>query len=99
MAVSFVVVAAAAPAAGALWQGSRRAAIGVDGRGPARRRGQPDCNRRARTHLRPMPLGAVSLLFHAYVGWRLAPALGSFAAAVALVALLVVSALTLPYGL
>ena len=46
-----------------------------------------------------MPLGAVSLLAHAYVGWRLAPALGSFAAAVALVALLVVSALTLPYGL
>jgi len=46
-----------------------------------------------------MPLGVVSLLIHAYVGWRLAPALGSLAAALALVALLVVSALTLPYGL
>ena len=46
-----------------------------------------------------MPLGVVSLLAHAYVGWRLAPALGSLAAAIALVALLAVSALTLPYGL
>jgi predicted MPP superfamily phosphohydrolase len=46
-----------------------------------------------------MPLGVVSLLAHAYVGWRLAPALGSFVAAIALVALLVVSVLTLPHGL
>ena len=46
-----------------------------------------------------MLLRIVSLLLHAYVGWRLAPALGSVAAAVALVALLLVSALTLPYGL
>ena len=30
--------------------------------------------------MRPMPLQAISLLFHAYVGWRLVPALGSFAA-------------------
>ena len=46
-----------------------------------------------------MPLGIVSFLAHAYVGWRLAPSLGSAAAALALVALLVVSVLTLPYGL
>jgi predicted MPP superfamily phosphohydrolase len=46
-----------------------------------------------------MPLGAVSMLLHAYVGWRLAPSLGSIPAAIVLVALLVVSALTLPYGL
>ena len=46
-----------------------------------------------------MRIGVVSLLAHAYVGWRLAPSLGSPAAALALVALLLVSALTLPYGL
>src|SRR5450432_3280279 len=46
-----------------------------------------------------MPLRAMSLLFHAYVGWRLLPALGSLAGAVALAALLVLSALTLPLGL
>jgi len=46
-----------------------------------------------------MPLQAISLLFHAYVGWRLVPALGSFAAGSALALLLVVSALTLPFGL
>ncbi|MBV9892149.1 MAG: metallophosphoesterase [Rhizobacter sp.] len=46
-----------------------------------------------------MPLGVVSLLAHAYVAWRIAPALGSFVAGLALVALLAVSALTLPYGL
>ncbi len=46
-----------------------------------------------------MPLGVVSLLAHAYVGWRIAPALGSLVAGLALVALLAVSALTLPYGL
>jgi len=46
-----------------------------------------------------MRLQAISLLFHAYVGWRLVPALGSVAAGVALAALLLVSALTLPYGL
>ena len=35
-----------------------------------------------------MPLQAISLLFHAYVGWRLVPALGSFAAGSALALLL-----------
>jgi predicted MPP superfamily phosphohydrolase len=46
-----------------------------------------------------MPLGIVSLLAHGYVGWRLAPSLGSPAAALALVVVLVVALLTLPYGL
>jgi len=46
-----------------------------------------------------MSLQAISLLFHAYVGWRLVPALGSVAGGVALALLLVVSALTLPFGL
>ena len=46
-----------------------------------------------------MPLQAISLLFHAYVGWRLVPALGSFAAGAVLALLLLVSALTLPFGL
>ena len=46
-----------------------------------------------------MPLQAMSLLFHAYVGWRLVPALGSLPEQVALVLLLLVSALTLPFGL
>jgi len=46
-----------------------------------------------------MRLQAISLLLHAYVGWRLAPALDSLPGAIALVVLLLVSALTLPYGL
>jgi predicted MPP superfamily phosphohydrolase len=46
-----------------------------------------------------MPLQAISLLFHAYVGWRLVPALGAVAEQAALVLLLVVSTLTLPFGL
>src|SRR3954454_22144612 len=46
-----------------------------------------------------MQLQAISLLLHAYVGWRLVPALDSLAGSVALAIVLVVSALTLPYGL
>jgi hypothetical protein len=46
-----------------------------------------------------MPLQAISLLLHAFVGWRLVPALGSPVASVLLALVLVVSALTLPYGL
>jgi predicted MPP superfamily phosphohydrolase len=46
-----------------------------------------------------MPLQAISLLFHGYVGWRLVPALGSFAGGAVLAVLLLVSALTLPFGL
>jgi uncharacterized protein len=46
-----------------------------------------------------MPLQAISLLFHAYVGWRLVPALGSVAGGAALALLLLVSTLTLPFGL
>src|SRR6478672_6978625 len=46
-----------------------------------------------------MRLQAISLLLHAYVGWRLVPGLDSPAGAVALAVLLLVSALTLPYGL
>jgi len=46
-----------------------------------------------------MPVQAISLLLHAFVGWRLAPALGSVVAGVALAVVLVVSALTLPFGL
>ena len=46
-----------------------------------------------------MPLQAISLLFHAYVGWRLVPALGSFVGGAVLALLLLVSALTLPFGL
>ena len=46
-----------------------------------------------------MRLQAISLLLHAYVGWRLVPGLDSLAGAVALAVLLLVSALTLPYGL
>ena len=46
-----------------------------------------------------MPLQALSLLFHAYVGWRLVPALGSPVGGAALALLLLVSALTLPLGL
>jgi len=46
-----------------------------------------------------MRLQAISLLLHAYVGWRLVPGVDSIAGGVALAALLLVSALTLPYGL
>ncbi|MEO8836798.1 MAG: metallophosphoesterase, partial [Caldimonas sp.] len=46
-----------------------------------------------------MPLQAISLLFHGYVAWRLVPALGSTAAQLSLAALLLLSALTLPFGL
>ncbi len=46
-----------------------------------------------------MSLQAISLLLHAFVGWRLVPALGSVPAGVALAVVLAVSALTLPYGL
>ncbi|HEY2187072.1 MAG TPA: metallophosphoesterase [Caldimonas sp.] len=46
-----------------------------------------------------MPLQAISLLLHAFVGWRLVPALGSIAAGALLAAVLCVSALTLPFGL
>jgi predicted MPP superfamily phosphohydrolase len=46
-----------------------------------------------------MRLQAISLLLHAYVGWRLVPGLDSLAGAIALPVLLLVSALTLPYGL
>jgi predicted MPP superfamily phosphohydrolase len=46
-----------------------------------------------------MRLQAISLLLHAYVGWRLVPGLDSPVGAVALGVLLLVSALTLPYGL
>jgi len=47
----------------------------------------------------PMPFRLVALLVHFYVGWRIAPALGSLAASVAFVMLLVVSFFTLPFGL
>src|SRR6476619_2533950 len=46
-----------------------------------------------------MRLQAISLLLHAYVGWRLVPGLDSPVGAVVLAVLLLVSALTLPYGL
>jgi hypothetical protein len=46
-----------------------------------------------------MRLQAISLLLHGFVGWRLVPALDSPVGAVALAVLLLVSALTLPYGL
>ena len=46
-----------------------------------------------------MPLRAVSLLLHLYVGWRLIPALGSATAGIAFAVVLIVSALTVPYGL
>jgi predicted MPP superfamily phosphohydrolase len=46
-----------------------------------------------------MRLQAISLLLHAYVGWRLVPALDSPAGGVALAVVLLVSALTLPHGL
>ncbi len=46
-----------------------------------------------------MPLPLLSILLHAYVGWRLVPALGSVAGAAVLAVLLAVSALTMPLGL
>lgn len=46
-----------------------------------------------------MPLVVWSLLLHAWVGWRLLPALGAWPAWIAVGALLLVSALTLPRGL
>jgi len=46
-----------------------------------------------------MRLQAISLLLHAYVGWRLVPGLDSLVGAIALAVLLLVSALTLPHGL
>src|SRR5205085_11522872 len=52
-----------------------------------------------RSHMPAMPLQAISLLLHAFVGWRLVPALGSVPAGVALAIVLVTSALTLPFGL
>jgi predicted MPP superfamily phosphohydrolase len=45
-----------------------------------------------------MPLQAISILLHAFVGWRLVPALGSLTSSVLLALVLVVSAATLPYG-
>src|SRR6201986_2917575 len=48
--------------------------------------------------MRPMPLRAVSFLLYAYVGWRIAPALGSPWMSAAFVAVLVISALTLPFA-
>ncbi len=45
-----------------------------------------------------MPIPFVSILLHAYVGWRLVPALDSVVAGVLLAALLVLSALALPFG-
>ena len=45
-----------------------------------------------------MPLPIISVLLHAYVGWRLVPALDSVVAGVLLTVLLLVSALTLPFG-
>jgi len=46
----------------------------------------------------PMPIRIVSLLLHLYVGWRIAPALGSMAESIAFVLLLAVSWITLPFG-
>ena len=48
--------------------------------------------------MRPVSPSFISILLHAYVGWRLVPALDSVVAGVLLAALLVVSALTLPFG-
>src|SRR3954468_19716991 len=48
--------------------------------------------------MRSMLLRLVALLLHAWVGWRIAPALASSAAAVVFVVLLAISALTLPFG-
>ena len=48
--------------------------------------------------MRPMPLRAVSFLLYAYVGWRIAPDLGSAWMSAAFVALLVVSVLSLPFA-
>ncbi|MDQ6629612.1 MAG: metallophosphoesterase [Pseudomonadota bacterium] len=46
-----------------------------------------------------MPLRALSLLAHAYVAWRIAPALGAGWAEALFLALLVASFLTMPFGL
>jgi hypothetical protein len=48
--------------------------------------------------MRPMPLPVISFLLHAYVGWRIVPALGMGWASAAFAAVLVVSALSLPFG-
>ena len=45
-----------------------------------------------------MSLRAAALLLHLYVGWRIAPALGSVAAGIAFATVLLVSTLTLPFG-
>ena len=47
----------------------------------------------------PMALRAISVLLHLYVGWRLVPAQGSIVASVGLALVLLISALTLPFGL
>ena len=46
----------------------------------------------------PMPIRIVSLLLHLYVGWRIAPALGSMTASIAFALLLSGSWITLPFG-
>ena len=46
-----------------------------------------------------MPLPILSILLHAFVGWRLVPALGFLPGAIVLAALLAVSSLTMPLGL
>jgi predicted MPP superfamily phosphohydrolase len=46
-----------------------------------------------------MPLRVIALLLHAYVGWRIASDLGALWASVLFVALLVLSFLTMPFGL
>ena len=56
------------------------------------------CSARRRTQMMSMPVRAVSLLLHLYVVWRIAPALGSTAAGIAFALLLMVSALSLPFG-
>ena len=61
--------------------------------------GRPIEGRTRSTHMGAMPLQAISLLLHAFVGWRLVPALGSVPAGAALALVLALSALTLPCGL
>ena len=46
-----------------------------------------------------MPLRAIALLLHLYVGWRIAPDLGSPWAAASFIGVLAVSFLTMPFGL
>jgi len=46
-----------------------------------------------------MPLRAIALLLHVYVGWRIAPDLGAGWATALFVAMLAVSFLTMPFGL